>query len=141
MLFYYKFPLFPFVILKTIIIFASLKKPRGIPETSIFRKMYAIVNIAGQQFKVQKDQTVIVHRLPGEDGKKLEFNEVVMIDDNGKVKVGAPVVKGASVTAKIVKHLRGDKVIIFKKKRRKGYQKSSGHRQNLTKIMIDGITA
>lgn len=103
--------------------------------------MYAIVNIAGQQFKVQKDMTVIVHRLPGEDGKKLEFNEVVMIDDNGKVKVGAPVVKGASVSAKIIKHLRGDKVIVFKKKRRKGYQKSNGHRQNLTKIMIDGIKA
>ncbi|MBP6334936.1 MAG: 50S ribosomal protein L21 [Bacteroidia bacterium] len=102
--------------------------------------MYAIVNINGQQFKVQKDQTVIVHRLPGEDGKKLEFNEVVMVDDGGKVKVGAPVLKGASVTAKIIKHLRGDKVIIFKKKRRKGYQKQSGHRQNLTKIMIDGIT-
>jgi large subunit ribosomal protein L21 len=103
--------------------------------------MYAIVNIAGQQFKVQKDQTVIVHRLPGEDGKKLEFNEVVMVDDNGKVKVGAPVIKGASVSAKIVKHLRGDKLIIFKKKRRKGYQKSNGHRHNLTKIMIDGIKA
>jgi len=103
--------------------------------------MYAIVNIAGQQFKVQKDQSIIVNRLPGEDGKKLEFNEVVLVDDNGKVKVGAPVIKGASVTAKIVNHLRGDKVIIFKKKRRKGFQKQSGHRQNLTKIVIDGIKA
>ncbi len=116
------------------------EKTRRVPKPQYFRKMYAIVNINGQQFKVQKDQTVIVHRLPGEDGKKLEFNEVVMVDDGGKVKVGAPVLKGASVTAKIIKHLRGDKVIIFKKKRRKGYQKQSGHRQNLTKIMIDGIT-
>ncbi len=103
--------------------------------------MYAIVNIAGQQFKVQKDQSIIVNRLPGEDGKKLEFNDVVLVDDNGKVKVGAPIIKGASVTAKIVNHLRGDKVIIFKKKRRKGFQKQSGHRQNLTKIVIDGIKA
>jgi large subunit ribosomal protein L21 len=103
--------------------------------------MYAIVNIAGQQFKVEKDQSIIVNRLPGEDGKKLEFNDVVLVDDNGKVKVGAPVIKGASVTAKIVNHLRGDKVIIFKKKRRKGFQKQSGHRQNLTKIVIDGIKA
>ncbi|MFN8166161.1 MAG: 50S ribosomal protein L21 [Bacteroidia bacterium] len=103
--------------------------------------MYAIVNIAGQQFKVEKDQTVIVHRLLGEEGKKLEFNEVVLVDNNGKVKVGAPAIKGASVSAHIVGHLRGDKVIIFKKKRRKGYQKQTGHRQDLTKIQIDGISA
>ena len=101
--------------------------------------MYAIVNIAGQQFKVQKDQTVIVHRLSGEEGKKLEFSEVKLVEDNGKVKVGAPNLKGASVSAKILGHLRGDKIIIFKKKRRKGYQKSSGHRQDLTKIQIESI--
>ena len=103
--------------------------------------MYAIVNIAGQQFKVQKDQTVIVHRLSGEEGKKLEFSEVMLVEDNGKVKVGAPNLKGASVSAKILGHLRGDKIIIFKKKRRKGYQKQSGHRQDLTKIQIESITA
>jgi large subunit ribosomal protein L21 len=103
--------------------------------------MYAIVNIAGQQFKVQKDQEVIVHRLTGEDGKKLEFSDVVLVENNGKVTVGAPTVKGASVTARIVSHLRGDKVIIFKKKRRKGYQKQTGHRQDLTKIQIDSIKA
>ena len=101
--------------------------------------MYAIVNIAGQQFKVQKDQTVIVHRLSGEEGKKLEFSEVMLVEDNGKVTVGAPNLKGASVSAKILGHLRGDKIIIFKKKRRKGYQKSSGHRQDLTKIQIESI--
>ncbi|REJ85327.1 MAG: 50S ribosomal protein L21 [Bacteroidetes bacterium] len=103
--------------------------------------MYAIVNIAGQQFKVQKDQKVIVHRLEGEDGKKLEFNDVALVDDNGKVKVGAPSVKGASVSASIVQHLRGDKVIIFKKKRRKGYQKQTGHRQDFTEIQIESIKA
>ncbi len=103
--------------------------------------MYAIVNIAGQQFKVQKDQQVIVHRLVGEEGKKLEFSDVVLIDNDGKIKVGTPAVQGASVSARIVGHLRGDKIIIFKKKRRKGYQKQTGHRQDLTKIQIDGITA
>lgn len=103
--------------------------------------MYAIVNIAGQQFKVEKDQTIIVHRLGGEEGKQLEFSEVVLVDDNGKVKVGAPTLKGASVSAKILSHVRGDKVIIFKKKRRKGYQKQTGHRQDLTKIQIEAIKA
>lgn len=101
--------------------------------------MYAIVNIAGQQFKVTKDQQVIVHRLTGEEGKKLEFNDVVMVDNGGKIKFGAPV-KGASVSATILSHLRGDKVIVFKKKRRKGYQKSNGHRQDLTRIQIENIT-
>ncbi|MCX6291211.1 MAG: 50S ribosomal protein L21 [Bacteroidetes bacterium] len=103
--------------------------------------MYAIVNIAGQQFKVQKDQEVIVHRLDAQEGKKLEFNDVVLIDNEGKIKVGAPTVKGASVSAKVLSHLRGDKVIIFKKKRRKGYQKQTGHRQDLTKIQIESIQA
>ena len=103
--------------------------------------MYAIVNIAGQQLKVAKDQKVVVNRMEGEEGKKLEFSDVLLVDDNGKVKVGAPVLKGASVSAKIVTHKRGDKVIIFKKKRRKGYQKQSGHRQDLTVLQIEGIIA
>lgn len=103
--------------------------------------MYAIVNIAGQQFKVQKDQYLVVHRLAEDEGKTLEFNQVSLVDDNGKVKVGTPVLKGATVSAKILSHVRGDKVIIFKKKRRKGYQKSSGHRQDLTRILIENIKA
>src|SRR5436190_19380118 len=103
--------------------------------------MYAIVNIAGQQFKVEKDQEIIVHRLEGEEGKKVDFKEVLLVDDGGKVKVGAPSLKGASVSATILNHLRGDKVIIFKKKRRKGYEKKTGHRQDLTQIKIEGITA
>lgn len=101
--------------------------------------MYAIVNIAGQQFKVQKDQEVIVHRLAVEEGKNVDFKDVVLVDNDGKVKVGAPTVKGASVSAKVLSHLRGDKVIVFKKKRRKGYQKQTGHRQDLTKIQIETI--
>lgn len=102
--------------------------------------MYAIVNIAGQQFKVEKDQEIIVNRLQGEEGKKVDFGEVLLVDDGGKVKIGGPSLKGASVSATIVSHLRGDKVIIFKKKRRKGYEKKTGHRQDLTKIQIVGIT-
>ena len=103
--------------------------------------MYAIVNIAGQQFKVQKDQEVIVHRLATEEGKNVEFKDVVLVDNEGKIKVGAPTIKGASVSAKVLSHLRGDKIIIFKKKRRKGYQKQNGHRQDLTKIQIELIKA
>ncbi len=103
--------------------------------------MYAIVNIAGQQFKVQKDQQVIVHRLATEEGKNVEFKDVVLLENNGKVNVGAPLIKGASVSAKVLSHFRGDKIIIFKKKRRKGYQKSNGHRQDLTKIQIESIKA
>jgi large subunit ribosomal protein L21 len=101
--------------------------------------MYVIVNIAGQQFKVEKDQQIIVHRLAGEEGKALEFKDIVMSHNEGKVKVGASALKGATVKAKILGHLRGDKVIIFKKKRRKGYQKQTGHRQNLTRIQIESI--
>jgi large subunit ribosomal protein L21 len=102
--------------------------------------MYAIVNIAGQQFKVVKDQQIIVHRLAAEEGKQVEFKDVVLTENDGKIKVGAPLLKGASVSVKVLSHLRGDKVIIFKKKRRKGYQKSNGHRQDLTKIQIESIT-
>jgi large subunit ribosomal protein L21 len=101
--------------------------------------MYAIVSIAGQQFKVEKDQEIIVNRLEGEEGKKIDFMDVLLVDNDGKINVGAPMIKGASVSATIVNHLRGDKVIIFKKKRRKGYEKKTGHRQDLTKIQIAGI--
>jgi large subunit ribosomal protein L21 len=102
--------------------------------------MYAIVNIAGQQFKVEKDQYIYVHRLAGEAGASLTFDNILLLDNAGKISIGAPAVKGASITAKILSHLRGDKVIIFKKKRRKGYQKSNGHRQDFTKIQIESIS-
>jgi len=101
--------------------------------------MYAIVEIAGQQFKVEKDQTILVHRLKGEEGKKLDFSSILMVEDGGKFKIGPSQLKGASISAKILGHVRGDKVIIFKKKRRKGYQKQTGHRQDFTKIQIEGI--
>ena len=103
--------------------------------------MYAIVEIAGQQFKVEKDQQLFVHRLEGKEGAKVSFDNVLLIDDAGKVNVGAPAVTGASVSAKILEHLKGDKVTIFKKKRRKGYKVKNGHRQSFTKIQIDGISA
>ncbi|MGE0561700.1 MAG: 50S ribosomal protein L21 [Flavobacteriales bacterium] len=102
--------------------------------------MYAIVEIAGQQFKVVKDQRLFVHRLQDKEGAKISFDKVLLIDNDGKVNVGAPVVAGASVTAKVLEHLKGDKVLVFKKKRRKGYQKENGHRQYLTQIQIEGIS-
>jgi large subunit ribosomal protein L21 len=101
--------------------------------------MYAIVEIAGQQFKVAKDQQIFVHRLEGKEGDKLTFDKVLLTDDKGKVTVGAPVISGAKVNATIVEHLKGDKVIVFKKKRRKGYRVKNGHRQYLTSIKIDSL--
>ena len=98
--------------------------------------MYAIVEIAGQQFKVEQDQQIFVHRLEVKEGSKVDFEKVLLIDNSGKVNVGAPVIKGAKVTAKVLDHLKGDKVIVFKKKRRKGYKVKNGHRQYLTKLEI-----
>jgi large subunit ribosomal protein L21 len=102
--------------------------------------MYAIVDIAGQQFKVEKDKEIFVHRLEGEEGDNVNFEKVMLIEDGDAINVGKPFVEGATVSAKIVSHLKGDKVTVFKKKRRKGYQKQNGHRQYLSKIHIDGIT-
>lgn len=103
--------------------------------------MYAIVEIAGQQFKVVKDQKVFVHRLQTEEGKQVAFDNVLLIGDGDNVTVGAPAIDGAQVGAKVLKHLKGDKVIVFKKKRRKGYRKKNGHRQSLTEIIIESIAA
>ena len=103
--------------------------------------MYAIVEIAGQQFKVAKDQKVFVHRLPEQEGAKVSFDNVLLIGEGDKVTIGAPAIDGAQVGAKVLKHLQGDKVIVFKKKRRKGYRKKNGHRQALTEILIEGIVA
>ena len=103
--------------------------------------MYAIVEIAGQQFKVSKDLKVYVHRLSNEEGSKISFDKVLLLDDNGNITLGAPAIEGASVEAKVLSHLKGDKVIVFKKKRRKGYKKRNGHRQYLTQILIEGISA
>ena len=101
--------------------------------------MYAIVEIAGQQFKVAKDQKVYVHRLQEDEGKKVTFGNVLLLEDGSDITIGAPAIDGAAVEARIVKHLKGDKVIVFKKKRRKGYQKKNGHRQYLTELVIEAI--
>lgn len=101
--------------------------------------MYAIVEIAGQQFKVEKDQQLYVHRLKAEEGTEVTFDKVLLIEDKGKVNVGAPAIKGATVTAKVLEHVKGDKVIVFHKRRRKGYKKKNGHRQYMTSIQIGGI--
>lgn len=101
--------------------------------------MYAIVDIAGQQFKIEKGQEVYVHRLEGKEGSKIDFGQVLLMDNDGKVNVGTPFIEGALVTATIIEHLKGNKVLVFKKKRRKGYQKLNGHRQYLSLIKIDSI--
>jgi large subunit ribosomal protein L21 len=104
--------------------------------------MYAIVEIAGQQFKVSKDRKIFVHRQDAEEGAKLSFDKVLLIDDeNNDVKVGTPTVEGATIEASVISHVRGDKVLVFKKKRRKGYQKMTGHRQDFTQILINDIKA
>lgn len=102
--------------------------------------MYAIVEIAGQQFKVEKNQEIYVHRLEGNEGAKVAFDNVLLIDNGGSITVGAPSIEGAKVDAKIISHVKGDKVLVFKKKRRKGYQKMNGHRQSFTKIQIESIS-
>ena len=103
--------------------------------------MYAIVEIAGQQFKVAKDQKLFVHRLAEQEGAKVSFDKVYLLDDGKKVTIGAPAITGASVEAKVMSHLQGDKVIVFKKKRRKGYRVKNGHRQALTQLVIENILA
>ena len=103
--------------------------------------MYAIVEIAGQQFKVEKDQQLFVHRLDAKEGSKVNFDQVLLVDKDGAVTVGAPAVEGAKISAKVLSHIQGDKVLVFKKKRRKGYQKLNGHRQKFTQIQIEKITA
>jgi large subunit ribosomal protein L21 len=102
--------------------------------------MIAIVNIAGQQFKVTKDQEIFVHRLEANTGDSMSFDEVMLVENDGNVSVGMPVVKGASVKATVLDHVKGDKVLVFKKKRRKGYTRKNGHRQYFTKIKVDSIS-
>lgn len=101
--------------------------------------MYAIVDIAGQQFKVEKDRKVYVLRLDAEVDSTLSFDKVLLVDNAGAVKVGAPLVSGAKVTAKVLAHVKGETLIVFKKKRRKGYKKKNGHRQSFTQIQIESI--
>ncbi len=102
--------------------------------------MYAIVEIGGKQFKVTQDQYVYAPKMQGEEGASVEFDRVLLVDNDGKVEVGAPLIKGAKVSGKILGHVRGDKIIVFKKKRRKGYKVRNGHRQDFTKVLIEGIS-
>lgn len=101
--------------------------------------MYAIVEIAGLQYKVQKDQTIFVNRLPENEGDKVSFDKVLLVEADGKVNVGAPAIAGANVSAEVLSHVKGDKVIVFKKKRRKGYRVKNGHRQSHSQIKITDI--
>lgn len=101
--------------------------------------MYAIVEIAGQQIKVAKDQKVFVNRLPVEEGEKVSFDKILLIGDGDNITLGAPAIDGAQIGATVIKHLKGEKVIVFKKKRRKGFRKKNGHRQYLSQIMIESI--
>lgn len=101
--------------------------------------MYAIVEIAGQQFKAEAGRRLYVHRLEAEQGSVVEFDKVLLIDNEGTVQVGTPAVEGAKVVAEVLSHLKGEKVIVFKKKRRKGYRKKNGHRQYLTEVKINEI--
>ena len=102
--------------------------------------MNAVVEMSGKQFKVSKDYKLYVHRLDAKEGSKVSFENVLLLDNGKKLIVGTPNVQGASVEAKVVKHLKADKVIVFKKKRRKGYRVKNGHRQSLTEIIIEKVT-
>ncbi len=101
--------------------------------------MYAIVEIAGKQFKVAQDQKIFVNRLKNEEGSSVTFDTVMLKDNDGAVEIGQPYLQGATVTATVLKHIKGDKVLVFHKKRRKGYQKMNGHRDYLTQLKIDSI--
>lgn len=101
--------------------------------------MYAIVDIAGRQTKVEGGKFIYTNKLSGNEGDAVEFANVLLTDNNGTVTVGAPFVSNFKVTGKILGHVKGDKVIVFKKKRRKGYKKKNGHRQQFTKVLIDAL--
>lgn len=103
--------------------------------------MFAVVTIAGQQFKVEKDQEIFVHRLDANEGEKINFDQVNLVTDGDSTSIGTPILGSASVGATVLEHAKGDKVVVFKKKRRKGYQVKNGHRQSFTKLKIDSISA
>jgi len=103
--------------------------------------MYVIVEIQGQQFKAEAGRRLFVHRVEAERGASVEFDKVLLVDNDGKLTIGAPVVAGAKVVAEVLSHVKGEKVIVFKKKRRKGYKKRNGHRQSFTEILIKEVVA
>lgn len=103
--------------------------------------MYVIVDIQGQQFKVQKDQKLFIHRINAEEGSQVEFEKVMLVDNEGDVKIGTPVIDGAKVVVEVLSHVKGDKVLVFKKKRRKGHRKLNGHRQQFSQVLVKEIIA
>lgn len=103
--------------------------------------MYAIVEIAGQQFKVEKGTKLFVNRLEDEDGSIVKFDKVYLLDNDDKITVGTPVIEKASVSAKVIGQCKSNTVLVFKKKKRKSYQKLNGHRQQMTEIEIQDINA
>lgn len=103
--------------------------------------MYVIVEIQGQQFKAEAGKKLYVHRIEAERGASVEFANVLLVDNNGELKIGAPAVEGAKVVCEVLSHLKGEKVIVFKKKRRKGYKKRNGHRQSFTQVLVKEIIA
>jgi len=109
-------------------------------HNKLYNIMYVIVDIAGQQFKVEKNREIYCHRLEGSEGDIVDFDKVMLVEDGENINVGKPYVEGVKVSASIISHVKGDKVIVFKKKRRKGYQKENGHRQQFSKIKIEGIS-
>ena len=119
-------------------LFLTFAPPKFIGTNNFFT-MYAIVDIAGQQFRVEKSQKIFVHRLEAEEGSQVEFNEVLLVDRDGSSVIGKPFVDGAKISAKILSHMKGDKVLVFKKTRRKGFQKQNGHRQYMSEILIEEI--
>lgn len=120
---------------------AFLKRGSYFSQNFLIISMFAIVSIAGQQFKVEEGQQIFVHRLAAQEGDSVSFDAVHLIENDGQVSIGAPNIKGATIKASVLSHVKGDKVIVFHKKRRKGYRKKNGHRQSFTKIKIDSIQA
>jgi large subunit ribosomal protein L21 len=118
---------------------ARCRSPQACNDKLFF--MYVIVDIQGQQFKVQQDQKLFVHRINAEQGSVVEFEKVMLVDKDGDVQVGAPVIEGAKVVVEILSHVKGDKVLVFKKKRRKGYRKLNGHRQQFSEVLVKEIIA
>jgi len=120
---------------------AFLKRGVHFSQNFLIISMFAIVSIAGQQFKVEEGQQIFVHRLAAQEGDSVSFDAVHLIENDGQVSIGVPNINGASIKASVLSHVKGDKVIVFHKKRRKGYRKKNGHRQSFTKIKIDSIKA
>ncbi len=116
-------------------------KPGIFSPIFLIISMFAIVSIAGQQFKVEEGQQIFVHRLAAQEGDSISFDAVHLIENDGRVTIGVPNIGGASIKASVLSHVKGDKVIVFHKKRRKGYRKKNGHRQSFTKIKIESILA